>query len=655
MPRRLRAEDIAAIALPQSPAISPDAETVVYAVKRMQLAENRYTSHLLRVPLRGGRPVRLTHGAHLDTSPCMSPDGRHVAFLSDRDGGTNVWLLPTDGGEARRLTSLTGAVARLTWRPDGRALLVVHRPDDRPDESTRAKRPTYKHVTRLSRKLDGDGWFSGARWHAYVVHVASGRVRQVTKGEFDVGDACFSPDGTHVAFVANLEPDADRWIDQSHLYVARAMGGRPKRVSRRGGPKLFVLWDGDALITAGHFGGPGEWIRHDMAIHEVRVRDGRQRALTKPLRSWPDNHTASDTAALGPAAPVVYEDGGAARLAFSVQEEGASHVYSIPRAGGRPRLELGGSVNVYGLSATRRGTCALAATTMRDAGDIYSLTLDGSRAAHRLTETNRAFFRRTRLTEPEEVKFASGRRRVHGWILKPPGFRKDRSYPMLLEIHGGPMAQYGYVFFFEMHLLAARGYVVVFSNPRGSSGYGTAWMKAIDRGRWGTVDYEDLMAVTDSMARKRYVDTHRMGVLGGSYGGYMTTHIVGRTRRFRAAVTQRQAGNRLIHFGMSDFGWYGAFATGGAMPWERPMRYLKLSPNYRAGDIRTPLLIIHSEQDHRCPIVEGEELFTFLEVQGKTVEMVAFEGESHGLSRGGKPQNRLERLRRILDWFDRYL
>jgi dipeptidyl aminopeptidase/acylaminoacyl peptidase len=445
-------------------------------------------------------------------------------------------------------------------------------------------------------------------------------------------------------------------VDQLELYVVGARGGRPRAITRRGGPKLFALWpsDGEGVVYAGHFGKPGEWIRHDTAIYEAGVHGRRHRALTRALRNWPANMTASDTTQMGSCQPVAYTCGAEPRLAFGIQEQGASRIYSIPRGGGRPRLEFGVKDVAFGLAAARDGKAVVASTTISDAGDLYALTLDGSGTSRRLTQENAAFFRRVSCTEPEEVWFRRGRHRIHGWILKPPGFRSDRRYPMLLEIHGGPMAQYGYVFFHEMHLAAAAGYIVVFTNPHGSSGYGTPWMRAIDGGRWGTVDFDDLMAVVDTMARKRWVDARRMGVLGGSYGGFMTTHIIGRTTRFRAAVTERQAGNRLIHFGVSDVGWYAQHAVG-APPWEKPRAYLRQSPNYRAGHIRTPLLIVHSEQDHRCPIVEGEELFTFLKVQGKVVEMVTFEGESHGLSRGGKPMNRAERLRRILDWFDRHL
>jgi dipeptidyl aminopeptidase/acylaminoacyl peptidase len=224
---------------------------------------------------------------------------------------------------------------------------------------------------------------------------------------------------------------------------------------------------------------------------------------------------------------------------------------------------------------------------------------------------------------------------------------------MVLEIHGGPMSQYGYTFFHEFHVLAAQGYVVVFTNPRGSSGRGLKFMNSIER-RWGTVDYDDLMTVTDTMVAQPYIDRRRLGVAGGSYGGFMTTWITAHTNRFKAGVTMRQAGNLLQFFGASDFG-YLEPQTYKKWPWDDPLLYLRRSPNFYAKNIHAPLLIIHSENDLRCPIAQSEELFATLKVLGRTTEFVRFEGESHGLTRGGRPQNRLEHLNRTTGWFRRYL
>ena len=656
MPRRrkLRADDLFKLVFPMSPVISPDGTQIVYGLKRFDPKNNRYIADLHLVSAKGGRSRQLTRGTATDFRPVWRPDGKEIAFLSTRDKMTNVWVIPVDGGEARQLTRLEGGFYELAYSPDGKQLLFSHRVQKKEDPKEKAKKAQYKHITRLWHKLDGDGFLPKDHWHIWVVNARNGKGKAITKGEYDVESPVWSPNGKWIAFVANMADDRDYELETQHLYVVRAKGGRPRQITRRQGPKGMLAWapDGRSLFFAGHFGGPGEWIKRKYKIWEVGLTKESYKDLSPGLDNFPFNDVVTDTAQGETAIMHPYKDGDEWRIAIAVNEFGACRIYSVPRAGGTLRLELGGDVNIVGCGADGIHAAASSATMM-DAGDIYSFRLDGSARAKRLTQVNRAFFNRLTLTEPEETWFKGDGGKIHGWILKPPGFRRDRKYPMILEIHGGPMAQYGYTYFHEFHLLAAHGYVVCFTNPRGSSGFGLDWVKSIE-GRWGTIDYDDLMAVTSSMSRKPYVDGRRMGVTGGSYGGFMTTWIVGHTNRFKAAVTQRQAGNRLIQFGASDFGWYEKNRFE-AYPWEKPLKYLRQSPNHYAGNMRTPLLIIHSENDLRCPVSQADELFTFLKVQKKTVELIRFEGESHGLSRGGRPQNRLERLNRIVDWFRRYL
>lgn len=662
MPRRrkLRAEDLFRLKLPESPAISPDGEHAVYSLRRMDPAENRYCANLHRVKRRGGGRRQLTFGEQVDTSPVWSPDGRWIAFVSTRDEKSALWLLPADGGEARRLVDLEGRYGGLAFSPDGRRLLFLHRSMPKRDPKAEAKKAQYKHITKLSHKLDGFGYFPAAQQQLYVVSLPGGKPRQLTKGDYSVREACWSPDGKQIAYLANDDPEAQHEGFRERIFVLPAKGGRPRAVTSRQGNKVSLAWapEGKSLIFSGHFGGAGEWIQHPYQIHEVSLRGENYTNLAPWMDDWPFNFVVTDTA-MGDAAGIrFYREDGAWRVAFVQNERGACHVYSMPRAGAPKRkdarLEFGGEVNVTAWDVDGEGRAAVSAATMMDTGDIYGLALDGSDAPKRLTNANRAVFAGLDLSEPEEYEFKSGKTKVHGWILKPPGFRKGRKYPALLEIHGGPMGQYGYTYFHEMHLLAARGYVVAFSNPRGSCGYGTNWVKSI-HGNWGKKDYADLMAVTDAVVRKPYVDGKRLGVLGGSYGGFMTTWMLGHSRRFKAGVTMRQAGNRMMQFGVSDYNASERHSFGGAWPWEKPLAYLKASPNHYAHRITAPLLIVHSENDLRCPIGQADELFTILKSLGREVEYIRFEGESHGLSRGGRPQNRLERLKRIVDWFGKHL
>jgi dipeptidyl aminopeptidase/acylaminoacyl peptidase len=286
--------------------------------------------------------------------------------------------------------------------------------------------------------------------------------------------------------------------------------------------------------------------------------------------------------------------------------------------------------------------------------DLFVRDLGGG-APRRITRVNDRVLRGADLGEVEEIWFKGvGGNDLQGWILKPLGFSPGKKYPAILEIHGGPMVQYGYLFMHEFYYLAANGYVVFFSNPRGSQGYGEKHSKAI-WGKWGRADYADIMAWTDLVARKRYVDRGRMGVTGGSYGGFMTNWIIGHTNRFKAAATQRSIVNMVSKYGTGDYNWLMAYRFGGKDPWDGISAYWNQSPLKYFGNVRTPTLVIHSEEDHRCPIAEGEQTFVALKKLGVDAEMVRFPEEPHGLSRVGRTDRRIERLKHMLRWFDKYL
>jgi dipeptidyl aminopeptidase/acylaminoacyl peptidase len=286
---------------------------------------------------------------------------------------------------------------------------------------------------------------------------------------------------------------------------------------------------------------------------------------------------------------------------------------------------------------------------------VFVCDVDGG-GERPLTDWNRDWKREVALSRPERFRFERAGMTVDAWIMKPFGFEAGKRYPLLLNVHGGPHAQYGYPFLDEFHVQAGAGYAVLYTNPRGSQGYGEAFTRAVV-GDWGGGDVADVQAGLDEALRRyEWIDPSRLGLLGGSYGGFMTSWIVGHSTRFRAACSERAVNSHVTMFGSSDIGHlFNVGELGGILPWENMAKYLERSPLTHAKDITTPLLIIHSEDDLRCPIGEGEQLFMALKTLRRQVVFVRFPDENHELSRSGKPRHRLERFRIILDWFAKYV
>ena len=661
MARAVRIDDLFRLILPGAPALSPDGKRIAFAIKRLNARENRYESHLYLMSARGGRARQLTHGLVADSTPAWSPDGSQLAFVSDRGGVGNVWSLPLAGGEPRSLTDLHGGpVSSISWSPDGKEIIFSHLSMPKVDSEKRKKEATFKHVTRLYHKEDGIGWFGDEWWTIWKVNARTGRASALTPGAHHDQDPSWSPDSKRLAFVSSRDEEADHTPDLNDVYVMDRNGRRVKTITHDSGSRntpRFGL-DGKHVYWIGYEGGSGEWLDHEHTVHRGPVSGGGK-IVELNLRHdrWAMNMVGSDTTSSFATTLSVYRDGKEERVLFGSDEDGSYRLYSVPAAGGaKPRVELGGKVSVLAVSVhAETGKAAACVATNDDTGEIHHLALDGSNAPKQLTNATRPFFRPLRYNLPEEVRMKNGNVDLQGWILKPPGFRAGRKYPCLIEVHGGPMTQYGEAWFHEMQVLAAQGWVVAYCNPRGSSGRGRRFAAHIE-GKWGRDDWSDVKAFTAWVARRSFVDAKRVGILGGSYGGYMTCWAVGHTNRYKAAVAQRNAADFWVHWGSSDFGWFRSKFFGGRHPWEAPKAYHDQSPAFWAKNVKTPLLLIHSEGDLRCPIAESEMMFTAVKLLDKApCELVRFEGEFHGLSRGGKPRNREERLKRIVDWFQRYL
>lgn len=664
--RRITADDLYAFRLVNEADISPDGEHVVYTVQRIDEGSEKKYANLWIVPAAGGEPYQFTVGDHVDSMPRWSPDGMQIAFLSNRvnEKQSQLFIISFEGGEARQLTELKGQFGSIVWSPDGEKVLCQFRKKDEEaiereqDEAKEKLGVVSRHVTRPFYKLDGEGYLPDERWHLWVVNVKSGQAKQITEGDvYDEKEPNWSPDGKEIVFLSNHAEQPDLEPELVDIFILPAEGGEARKIETPPGPKQMPVYspDGDWIAYLGKES-TGQWWRNTCLW--VVPADGRGKAknLTEPFDLELSSSTINDLPGGLPMSPPVWSRDGT-RLYFQTSEHGTGKIRStsVHEPEENPQVVLGGKgiAGSFSLDDEETRLAYLYADMMHPA-DVWVKDLKGEEP-NQLTAVNEGLLAELDLGTVEEWWVASeDGTEVQGWVLKPPGFDASQTYPSILEIHGGPRTQYGYLFMHEFFTLAAQGYVVYFSNPRGSRGYGEEYAKAIWND-WGTVDYADLMAWADFMAEKDYIDPSRMGVTGGSYGGYMTVWIIGHTDRFKAAVTQRCVSNWISMYGSSDMNWAFQREFGDEPPWENFENYWRLSPIKYIGNADTPTLVIHSENDLRCPIEQGEQVFVSLKRLGVDTEMVRFPEEPHGLSRGGRTDRRVKRLEHIQRWFDRYL
>jgi dipeptidyl aminopeptidase/acylaminoacyl peptidase len=648
----MRPEDVYALTSVGDPRISPDGRRVAYAVNGIDREANRYRAAIWVAPLDGSEePRQLTAGERTDHSPRWSPDGRWLAFVSNRDGEEKkahgeLYVLPADGGEPRRLTSGKDEVESIAWSPDSRRIAFARRVGDEAYEEEDERRRAPRRFTRVYFKLDSVGWTGDRRKHLFVVGLDDDGERRLTSGDCEDDAPAWSPDGSRIVFESMR---GDRWDVElvEALYELEVDGesSEPRRLTQPDESGSLASFSPDgALIAYVHSPEDGTSPHHGQIA--VMRADGSERRI---LTGYLDRQCAPF--------PLVREpvwDGD--RIAFAVEDGGNVHIYTVAADGsGEPELLAGGEQSI-GLYDLRDGRLVYTASTHTRPHELFGA--DGTR----LTSACDDFVGGRELADAERFTAVSADgTEVDAWLVRPPGFDESRRYPVLLDIHGGPFTQYGSGFFDEVQVYAGAGYCVLFSNPRGGSGYSEAWGRAIrgpggDAGPgWGTVDYEDLMGVVDTaLERFPFLDPERLGVLGGSYGGYMTSWIVGHTKRFKAALSERAVNHLVSAFGSSDLFWVFERQFGGYM-WEHVDEWLRMSPATYAREIETPLLVVHSENDLRCNVEQGEHLFTLLRLLGKEVEMLRFPGESHELSRSGSPVHRVQRFEAILEWFGRYL
>ena len=668
MTRRLEPEDLYAIKLVEDPQITPDGERIAYVVAEIDRKTYEYHRSIWVTATDAGQPRRYTAGDN-DTTPRWSPDGRSLAFTrapagelkpkaeEERDRGVGkaqLWLLPADGGEARQLTWARWGAGDPVWSPDGASIVYaaeVGEPDDPEAEDAGLDEksvPAVRRIDRLWNRLDGKGWIYERRSHLFRISSEGGQPEQLTDGDWDDGSPAFSPDGRRIAFTSDRT--AERWSwPANDIWVLDLASKRLTRLTDEtvyAGPPAWSPDGRQVAFTASRRRNEDGYAELVVAAVDA---PGKTRKLTQDfLPTFAD--TAIDDQRVGHGGHPYWSTDGR-EIYSQAAGRGSTLVYAVPAEGGTPRVVVGGQRRIYALSMDRgRSRMALASSDPSTPGDLFVQDAGGGGRNARLTELNAPVFRDVELAPAEEFAFkgADGWD-LQGWIIRPT-IRSAERPPAILEIHGGPMAMYSWSFFFEFQLLASHGYAVVFTNPRGSTGYGRAFSAAVNND-WGGKDFQDVMAGIDAAVAAGWVDPDRLGVAGGSYGGYMTNWTVGHTDRFKAAVTMRCVSNLASIFGTGDLDWILTIDTMDAVPWKDLNRLMERSPITYVEKITTPLLILHGERDLRCPISEGEQLFTALKLLGREVRMVRFEGQSHDLSRSGHPRSRAIRLRHIVSWF----
>ncbi|TMD40358.1 MAG: FHA domain-containing protein [Chloroflexi bacterium] len=635
--------------------LSPDGERVAYQVAWADSNSRQNRSRIVVRRLLDPEPIEPTAGVLRDHSPEWSPDGRKLAFVSKVGAADQLFVIDLAvGGPAQQLTSVPEGVSRPQWSPDGTRLafvgVVVSDPDavvddPRPPEGREQLRraPVARVVRRLDYKHDGYGYVDGRYHHVFAVSATGGDAKQLTDGTWDVADFDWSPDSTRLVVSGNAEPGADLQRELN-LY---AVDLEANRVRLGGGFFLgSPIWSPKGEQIA--FIAPNGL---DVGLLErvwiVSLGGGGPRCLTADFDLAVNDSVINDMRA-GHATRICWSSEGD-RIYFVASGPGVTGVQSVDLEG-KVREEIGGRRRIYDFDFAN-GVFAFCASDASNPGELFMLT-QGAEA--RITDLNPWLHDRY-IAEPEQHYFtAPDGWKLEGWVLKPPDHDPSRLYPAVMEIHGGPHAQYGWSFFHELQILAGQGYVVFYMNPRGSDGYGERFRRDVVRD-WAGKDYLDLMSSLDQVIeRTGYIDANRLGVGGGSYGGFMTNWMIGQTNRFSAAVAMRSISNLVSEYSQHDIVLWGVLQLG-QPPWPDLDELWRRSPIRYVQNIRTPLLLTAGEMDLRCAMSQSEEMFGAMRLLGKTVELVRFPEESHDISRNGRPDRRVERLRRIGGWYERFL
>ncbi len=640
-PSRFTVDDVVRIANVTELDLSPDGEWIVYSVGEANLEEDTTTYDLWRARWDGSGKRALTRTADEDEYlPAVSPDGKWIAFLSDRgdeDAKTQVWVMPSDGGEAEALTRFAGGVSDFDWAPDSARLAVIANDPERAEGEEEPKQPEPIVIDRHYFKEDYVGWVTARRQHLYLFEIAGRKATQLTSGSNDEHQPAWSPDGSRIAYVTKRGPDADRHLNWDLWVIEARAGAEERRVTGFEGADndpswaSRPAWSPDGRKIAYVSSGEDEWIYY--APWSLAVVDVESGAVTRPA-GVDGFHTQPQFTADGKA------------LLALVEGSRVTHVSRIDLETGAVTALTGGARFDYSFDAAANGRVAVLG------GDaLHPYRIEAVESSPRVIADHNEWLNDRKLAQAEEITFKSADGTpIDGFLMKPVDYVAGRRYPTILRIHGGPVYQFSHEFMEDWQVLAANGYAVIGANPRGSSGRGFDFARAI-YADWGIKDTADVLAAVDHAVKLGVADPERLGLGGHSYGGILTNQVIARDPRFKAAVSSAGAANFLGTWGVDMY--IREYEQELGLPWRDREAYERVSfPFFHADRVRTATLFICHELDDNVPCVGSMQMYQALRTLGVPTRMVIYPGEYHGLT---VPSYLKDRVQRFLDWYGLYL
>jgi dipeptidyl aminopeptidase/acylaminoacyl peptidase len=615
---------------------APDGKTITYVQTRADRESQKNTSHIWIVASDGrGEPRMLLKDFPAESRPRYSPDGQRIAFVASKSEAERpqIYTVRVVGGEVMRITNLENGVADFVWAPDNRRFVVTSRTGKREDRNDPLAGITV--IRNAHYAQDGRGLIKDQRSHLFVVDIATGVARQITDGDFDDADAAWSSDGKWIAFVSDRTGKAFDGGRNSDVFIISADGGTPRKVSphaeANGSPQFSP--DGKSIAFTGAIAQGGQ-----PDIYAMPIEGGT-----------PVNLTESFDERIG---RFIWNAQG---IFFSTSVKGETALFKLDVAAKKvEKITAQQGSQVTSFSFANDGAAAVTRSGFRHPADVFA-GAPGAAPNRHVTDVNRQLLSERAMAPAEELKYkADDGMELQGWLVKPLQFDPARKYPLVLRIHGGPSGMYGTNFDHEVHVLSTRGYGVLFVNPRGSSGYGQSFVRANQKD-WAGKDYTDIMKGLDTaIAQNSWIDPQRLAVYGCSYGGYMTNWIITQTNRFSAAAPECGMSDMVTLWGTTDGAYNSTEDAFGGSPWETFDLWWGRSPLKFAQNVKTPSLFIHAEQDDRVPIAQAEQMFRALKRHGVDSEFVRYAGESHGEFANGKPAHYVDRIERVIAWFDKY-